>query len=245
MPTPTVDWTATQIDVPKVEGLRERKKRLMRQRLTDTATMLFMERGFDAFRVSEVAAACGVSDKTVYNYFPTKESLILDRLTTSVASFRNALNEPNASPVDAALRVLDAELDAHTSWLLSADDPAEAAAAFQRFRALVDETPSLRDYENAICDRMVDIAAASIADRAGLPVDDPEPVVAASALVGLWRIQARAMRRYVDGARPPGIADRAIRADVARAARLINSGLQSLPAVGSSGRSQGRTAPKG
>src|ERR1700739_3115555 len=61
------------------EGLRERKKRLTRQLLSDTATMMFLERGFDGFKIAEVAEECGVSEKTVYNYFPTKESLILDR----------------------------------------------------------------------------------------------------------------------------------------------------------------------
>src|SRR5689334_11485929 len=60
------------------EGLRERKKRLLRQQLSDTATRMFIERGFDAVRVTEVAEACGVSDKTVFNYFPTKEALVLD-----------------------------------------------------------------------------------------------------------------------------------------------------------------------
>ena len=39
-----------------------------------------MERGFDAVRVAEIAEACGVSEKTAFNYFPIKESLILDRL---------------------------------------------------------------------------------------------------------------------------------------------------------------------
>ena len=58
------------------EGLRERKKRLMRERLSDTAARLFLERGFDAVRVAEVAEACGVSEKTVFNYFPTKEALL-------------------------------------------------------------------------------------------------------------------------------------------------------------------------
>jgi hypothetical protein len=44
---------------PANEGLRERKKRLMRQQLSDTATVLFLQRGFDAVRVAEVAEACG------------------------------------------------------------------------------------------------------------------------------------------------------------------------------------------
>ena len=80
----------------EAEGLRERKKRLMRQQLSDTATQMFMERGFDAVRVTEIAEACGVSEKTVFNYFPTKESLILDRLEATVASLRAGLADPGS-----------------------------------------------------------------------------------------------------------------------------------------------------
>src|SRR5712675_2158504 len=98
----TVDWTAPRIPgtgAAEAEGLRERKKRLMRQQLSDTATQMFMERGFDAVRVTEIAEACGVSEKTVFNYFPTKESLILDRLESTIASLRAGLAEPGAPGV--------------------------------------------------------------------------------------------------------------------------------------------------
>lgn len=61
------------------EGLRERKKRQTRQRLSDLATGLFLDRGFDAVTVAEVAEVAEVSVNTVYNYFPTKEDLFLDR----------------------------------------------------------------------------------------------------------------------------------------------------------------------
>ena len=47
MTTRTVDWTAPRSEAPTAEGLRERKKRLMRQQLTDAATEMFMQRGFD------------------------------------------------------------------------------------------------------------------------------------------------------------------------------------------------------
>ena len=125
MSTPTADTSARAagwagagspgIEAPQAEGLRERKKRLMRQQLSDTATRMFLERGFDAVRVSEIAEACGVSEKTVFNYFPTKEALILDRLDATVAALRTGLADPGVSPVEAALRILDAELGAMTS----------------------------------------------------------------------------------------------------------------------------------
>jgi AcrR family transcriptional regulator len=152
------------------------------QQLTDTATEMFMERGFDGFRVADVAEACGVSEKTVFNYFPTKESLVLDRLDATIASLRAALVEPGTALLEAATGVLEDELAAHTSWLASQDDPAQGAAAFQRFRDLIDATPSLRAYENDMTDQLTTIAAQLIAYRAGMTPDDPEPQIAASAL---------------------------------------------------------------
>src|SRR5207302_2268781 len=57
-------------------GLRERKKQQTRQQIFDTASRLFLERGFDRVSVAEVARAADVSEVTVFNYFPTKEDLL-------------------------------------------------------------------------------------------------------------------------------------------------------------------------
>jgi len=80
------DRTSSNAAGLAAEGLRERKKRLMRQQLSDTATAMFLERGFDEVRVAEIAAACGVSEKTVFNYFPVKEALLMDRLEANLAA---------------------------------------------------------------------------------------------------------------------------------------------------------------
>jgi AcrR family transcriptional regulator len=60
-------------------GLRDRKKVQTRHRLADVAARLFAEYGYDAVSISDVARAADVSDQTVYNYFPTKPDLVLDR----------------------------------------------------------------------------------------------------------------------------------------------------------------------
>ncbi len=219
---------APEVTGPEAEGLRERKKRLMRQQLSDTATQMFLDRGFDAVRVTEIAEACGVSEKTVFNYFPTKESLILDRLESTVASLRTGLAEPGISPVDAALRILDGELGAMTSWLAQQADPAQAGAMIQRFGALIQATPSLRAYQSDMMDRYVAVAAAILAERAAMSADDPEPQIAASALLGLWRIHYRSLSKYLGGTRTPAQVHQAVTADVHRAARLIDTGLASL-----------------
>jgi AcrR family transcriptional regulator len=61
------------------EGLRASKKRRTREAIAAAAMKLFSERGFDAVTVAEVAAAADVSEKTVFNYFPAKEDLVLSR----------------------------------------------------------------------------------------------------------------------------------------------------------------------
>lgn len=60
-------------------GLRESKKARTRQHLAATALELFLERGFDAVSVADVAAAAEVSKPTLFRYFPSKEDLVLDR----------------------------------------------------------------------------------------------------------------------------------------------------------------------
>ena len=233
MSTRTVDWTEPRTPGtgrPEAEGLRERKKRLMRQQLSDTATQMFMERGFDAVRVTEIAEACGVSEKTVFNYFPTKESLILDRLESTMASLRTGLAEPGVSPVEAALRILDHELGAMTSWLAGQADPVKAGAAIKRFGTLIRATPSLRAHQSDMMDQFVAVAAAILAGRAGMSANDPEPQIAATALLGLWRIQFQGLSKYLDGTRAPSQVHQAVTADVHRAARFIDTGLSSFAA---------------
>jgi AcrR family transcriptional regulator len=215
--------------VPGDGGLRERKKRLMRQQLSDTATRMFLERGFDAVRVTEIAEACGVSEKTVFNYFPAKEALILDRLEATAAALEASLADPGVPPVQAVLAILDGELGAMTSWLAVQDDPARAAAGIRRFGALIWETPALRAYQGDTMDQVTAMVAGILAGRAGMRPDDPEPQVAAAALLGLWRIQYRALPRYLDGMRTPAEVHQAVTADVRRAARLISNGLDSFP----------------
>ncbi|GAA2548802.1 MULTISPECIES: TetR/AcrR family transcriptional regulator [Streptomyces] len=61
-------------------GLRERKKRRMYRTVSDTAIRLFLERGFDAVSVAEVAAAAEISKPTLFRYFPAKEDLVLFRI---------------------------------------------------------------------------------------------------------------------------------------------------------------------
>ncbi|MET9802975.1 TetR family transcriptional regulator [Streptomyces sp. NPDC006368] len=62
-----------------MSGLRERKKRLTYEAISEAAIALFLEKGFDRVSVAEVAAAADVSKPTLFRYFPAKEDLVLHR----------------------------------------------------------------------------------------------------------------------------------------------------------------------
>ncbi|MEU4253776.1 TetR family transcriptional regulator [Amycolatopsis sp. NPDC026612] len=212
------------------EGLRERKKRAMRRQLSDTAARMFVEHGFDAVRVADVAAACGVSEKTVFNYFPSKEALVLDRLEPLAEALRTRLADPALPPVAAMLKILDEERRALAATLTDARGADAALAGYRKFGDLIRENPSLRAYQNDLADRFVDVAAEALATRAGLRPADPEPQIAAVALLGLWRMHYRALRVRLQPGQSVEEALAAAAGDVRSAASLIESGLAAFPA---------------
>ncbi|MGH3732720.1 MAG: TetR family transcriptional regulator [Acidimicrobiales bacterium] len=222
------------------QGLRERKKALMRQLISDTATLMFLERGFDEVRVSEIAAVCDVSEKTIYNYFPTKESLLLDREEDSISEVRQALGPEGdpISPVEAMVRILKAELEDFLTQLDSFDRVTFPMVA--NFNDLIESTPSLKAARADMIDRVAQVAAASMAARAGIDPDDPEPQIAADALMSLWRIFYRAIAKYTTGELLQDEVREAVMGDVRRAARLLDTGLWSFATVvqGTKGRQQ-------
>ena len=122
--------------------LRESKKRETRQRISDVATSLFFERGFDAVTIDEIAVAAGVSKVTVFNYFARKEDLFLDRADDVMRYLREALaaRPKGQSPVDAIRSLVDtlverkdpyARIDGQTAgwWRVVAASPALRARA--------------------------------------------------------------------------------------------------------------------
>jgi AcrR family transcriptional regulator len=214
---------------PTDEGLRERKKKLTRQLISDVATGMFLKDGFDTVRVIDVAAACGVSEKTVYNYFPTKESLILDRFEDMEADVRRVFNPdlPSSSLVETAVDVIVAELMTMFENWGSLDRPPDPQL-IRRFAEMIQESPALRAAQWEMLDKMARVAAEGMARRAGVDPDDPEPQIAANAILGLWRIQFGSMVRHaVDKHSAVEVRD-AVIADVRRAGRLIDNGLRLL-----------------
>jgi AcrR family transcriptional regulator len=214
------------------EGLRDRKKRILRQLISDTATTMFLERGFDEVKVSEIAEACEISEKTIYNYFPTKESLLFDREEDMAAMIHTALSDPNGGTLtNAALSIVENEIDQmYRAWGASAD-PSLAITSIERFGDLIENTPALLAAQHGMMERLTEAAAVALAERAGIDPEDPEAQLAAMMIVGLWRVLFVSMRRHSRSGGNIDEIEAAVREDLQRAASLTESGLSSFNLV--------------
>jgi AcrR family transcriptional regulator len=205
-------------------GLRERKKERTRRLIAETAVGLFLERSFDGVTVAEIARRAEVAEKTVFNYFPTKEDLVYWRLESFENELLDAIRErePRESILAAFGRFVLIR-----RGLLAEEDP----AAIERLVALtrmITESPALLARERQIFDRYTASLAALIADETGAAAEDVEPWVVANALMGVHRaLVDYTRRRVVAGARNPGLA-RDVRAQGKRALNALERGLADL-----------------
>ena len=207
------------------EGLRERKRRLTRHLIADAATAMFASRGFDAVKVSEIADRASVSMKTLYNYFPTKESMVLDDADELIEGLAAALRDRQAgmSITDAFVGALEANMDGFD--LL---DDELAAYVATTFAAMVKQTPALHAHWLEIQDRLARVAAGQLALQAGTEPADPEPTIAGWALAGLVQVDMDSRVRHVRaGLRGAQLRD-AVAGDVRQAAELLETGLAPL-----------------
>jgi AcrR family transcriptional regulator len=210
------------------EGLRARKKREQRRQLSDTATRLFLERGFDGVRIAEIAEACEISEATVFNYFPTKESLLLDRLDGTASAIVEAIGDPDRDPVAAVAHTLDKQINRLIESATSGTDETAAIKDIHRFGELIRSTPSLRAYFSDRRDGYTRAAATQLAIRYHFDDDDPRALIAATALVGLWQVQFDSLFRHTGNKTSIAKATRRIHADLEAAASLISNGLKTF-----------------
>lgn len=206
------------------EGLRERKRRLTRQLISDAATMLFAVRGFDNVKVSEVADRVGVSEKTIYNYFPTKESLVLDNADEGVARLAAALRErrPGESLTEAVVRALKEDTG------LYFEAPDELMSFIPAFREMIEGTPALRAAWLELHDRLATVAREELAALAEVDPNAPEPMVAGRALAGLAEVAFESQIRHITRGLRGDELRQAVNDDLDRAARLLETGLWSF-----------------
>ena len=101
-------------------GLRDRKKQEVRHRIIEAAIVLFTEKGLRDTTMEEIAAASDISVGTVYNYFGTKNALLLagveEETEKMVAAGTATLEDPGDDPLAAALRLIHVYLDDFAQW---------------------------------------------------------------------------------------------------------------------------------
>ncbi|MCT9935157.1 TetR/AcrR family transcriptional regulator [Planotetraspora sp. A-T 1434] len=178
-------------------GLRERKKRQTRKLISDVASGLFIRRGFDNVTVAEVAEAAGVSTKTVFNYFPRKEDLFLDRFPEAVELITQAVRErPEGERPLSALRRLVLGLLERRHPLGGMGD------GYEYFWQVVLDSPGLQARAREWADELESLLAALLAEAAGAEPGDPWPRVEAALVVAAYRTAyATGVRRIMAGER--------------------------------------------
>lgn len=180
------------------EGLRERKKRQTRQYISDVATGLFMERGFEAVTVAEVAQAADVSVNTVYNYFPAKEDLFLDRSKGVVDRLSRWVRgrRDGESAAGAVLRELREETETVSPRIGLMD-------GYEKFMKVIQESPALRSRMWAIGQEVLTNLEQTLREETGAEDDDPMPALMAGQINWLHGTAIAAIgERMLAGGRP-------------------------------------------
>jgi AcrR family transcriptional regulator len=183
-------------------GLRERKKQRTRQVIADAAHRLFVERGFDAVTVAEVARAADVSEGTVFNYFPTKEELFYGQMETFEARLVAAVRERRRG---------ESALAAFRRFMLEGLtrlESEEVAAVIETTAHVVTGSAALQAREREIVARYTEELAVLLAEETRAAEDNAEPLVVASALMAVHRaLVAHVRRRVLAGTRGRKLAD--------------------------------------
>ncbi|WP_432135255.1 MULTISPECIES: TetR/AcrR family transcriptional regulator [unclassified Streptomyces] len=118
-------------------GLRERTRQAVRREITEAANALFIERGYEATTIDDIAAAVGMSKRSVFRYFPTKEDLVIGKVDYLADEMLQGLRaRPAGEPVWESLRALFDLLVPHVDDL----DKDSVAAPIQR---VIFSTPNL------------------------------------------------------------------------------------------------------
>jgi AcrR family transcriptional regulator len=206
-----------------LSGLRERKKELTRQQISNTATGLFQERGFEQVTVAEVARAANVSTKTVFNYFPRKEDLYFDRGPEAKALISRAVQ--GRAPDETTLRAL---------WNLAArlaetrHPLGHVSAVNGPYWRTVLESPTLRArLREAVEEAEAELAELyARAEPAASP--GPWPAVKAAATVSAFRaVYGHAIGRILAG-EPADAVDADYLRDLRRAFQALETAFDAL-----------------
>lgn len=178
-------------------GLRERKKQQTRLAISQVATRMFIERGFDQVTVAEVAEAAQVSVNTIFNYFSAKEELLFDRAEEVIESPSRIIRERRAgeSAVDALHRAFQQVLKGESGLL--------QGPRIKPFIATIEASPALKARTRLLLEQTEARLAQTLSEATGAKPDEPTARSVAAMIMGLWwmltqEFQTRVLRGESD-----------------------------------------------
>ncbi|MER5437334.1 helix-turn-helix domain-containing protein [Streptomyces sp. NPDC002790] len=140
-------------------GRRERKKAATRQNIAETALRLFLDRGYDAVGIRDVAAEADVAVTTVFSHFASKEALVFEQDQNFEQRLTRAVTD--RAPHDPLVPALRHEIEALVRHCTS-----DSAAPIWQ---MIESSSALREYEESMRLRHAESLAAAIADDPELP----------------------------------------------------------------------------
>lgn len=166
----------------KISGLRERKRAETHARVHGAAMDLFARKGFESTTLDDIASAAGVSRRSLFHYFTSKEDIVLstkaglgDLLEAAVA--RRPVDEPLLTMAENALTDMAADFQG----------PGPRALA-----RLIHDTPALRAGDHAKYEALEGRLAQAMAARKGLAPEDLQARVVATTAIGVLRMASEA-----------------------------------------------------
>lgn len=162
----------------KISGLRERKRADTHARVHSAAMELFARRGFEATTLDDIATAAGVSRRSLFHYFASKEDIVL-----STKAGLGDLIEAAVARRPAAEPLLAMAENALTDMASDFQGPGPRALA-----RLIHDTPALRSGDQARYEALEGRLARAMAARKGLAPDDLQTRVVATTAIGVLRM---------------------------------------------------------
>jgi AcrR family transcriptional regulator len=163
-------------------GLRERKRAETHARIRAEAIRLFLERGFETTTLDDIAEAAGVSRRSLFHYFESKEEIVLSSRTDFPKIIAQAIGQ---RPVGEPLldMVENALIDTATRY---------GSTQTRDLSRMIRDTPALSAGEQAKYEHVERALAKALADRKDLPEIDTACRVTAATAIGILKLAVEA-----------------------------------------------------
>ena len=195
-------------------GHRERKKQRTREAIARAAVELFVEQGYDSTTLAGIAEAAGVSTRTIFAYFPSKEDILFSDFQELRDTLAEALAErPGGKDALGTLR----------DFILSALP--EKNELDQKLERIICSDETLHSHKRARLSQLRELLAAAIADDLESGPDDLRPQIAAASLTAAFEVLERQDR----DSPAPSTAEE-IAAALDPIISFVRAGLRALPA---------------